>query len=192
MPYKDPNAQRLSNRERQRRYRERQREKSRRADVLTFPVPADPVGELVAWSREVLKVPAGHPLAGEPMELPEYFASFFRESWTAHESAWSGARKQAKSAACAILALGFLVGPLRQPGWRGAIASVSKEKANELRMQVEAIANASGLDDLRFRRSPYPGMVQSSTGTLEVLSSDRTAGQASSYDLVSCHSSNVG
>ena len=184
MPYKDPNAQRLANRERQRRYRERQREAKRSAQVLVFPVPADPVGELVAWSRDVLRVPVGHPLAGGPMELPEYFASFFRESWTAHESAWSGARKQAKSAACAILALGFLVGPLRQPGWRGAVASVSKEKAAELRTQIEQIAVASGLEGLRFRRAPYPGRVESETGTVEILSSDRTAGHASSYDLV--------
>ena len=185
MPYRDPAAERLANRERQRRYRARQRAAKQSATVLAFPVPADPVGELVAWSRDVLKVPAGHPLAGEPMELPEYFASFFRESWTAHESAWCGARKQAKSAACAVLALGFLVGPLRQPGWRGAVASVSKEKAGELRAQIEAIAKASGLaGGLRFVRAPYPGCVVSETGTLEVLSSDRTAGHSSSFDLV--------
>ena len=184
MPYADPAAQRLANRERQRRFRARQREAKRSAEVVALPVPSDPVGALVRWSRDVLKVPAGHPLAGQPMELPEYFVEFFRDSWTAHESAWSGARKQAKSAACAILALGYLVGPLRQPGWRGAVASVSKEKADELRSQVEAIATASGLEGLRFRRSPYPGKVISDTGTLEVLSSDRTAGHSSSFDLV--------
>ena len=184
MPYRDPAAARLSNRDRQRRHRERQRAAKNTATVLTFPVPEDAVGELVAWSRDVLKVPVGHPLAGTPMLLPPYFASFFRDSWTAHESAWSGARKQAKSAACAILALGFLCGPLRQPGWRGAVASLSKEKANELRNQIESIALASGLDGLKFRRSPYPGRVESSTGTLEILSSDRAAGHSSSFDLV--------
>ena len=184
MPHANPSARKLANREAQRRYRARQRAAKLSAQVLAFPVPADPVGELVAWSRDVLKVPAGHPLAGDPMELPEYFASFFRESWTAHESAWSGARKQAKSAACAILALGFLCGPLRQPGWRGAVASVSKEKAGELRAQIEAIAKASGLEGLTFRASPYPGRVLSESGTLEVLSSDRTAGHSSSFDLV--------
>ena len=184
MPYRDPAAARLSNRDRQRRYRERQREAKRSATVLTFPTPDDPVGELVAWSREVLRVPVGHPLAGKPMELPPFAVEFLRAGWGAHESALCIARKSAKSAICAVLALGYLVGPLRQPGWRGAVASVSKEKAAELRGQIEAIALASGLEGLKFRRSPYPGRVESSTGTLEILSSDRTAGHSSSFDLV--------
>ena len=184
MPYRDPAAQRLANRERQRRYRARQRKAKASATVLSFPVAADPVGELVAWSRETLKVPAGHPLAGQPMELPAFAVDFIRAGWAAHESALCVGRKNAKSAICAVLALGYLVGPLRQPGWRGAVASVSKEKAAELRAQIEAIALASGLDGLRFKRSPYPGAVLSETGTLEVLSSDRTAGHSSSFDLV--------
>ena len=185
MPYKDPNAQRMANRERQRRYRERQREAKRSATVISFPAPADPVGELVAWSRDVLRVPVGHPLAGEPMELPGFAVDFLRAGWTAHESALCTARKNSKSAICAVLALGFLAGPLRQPGWRGAVASVNKEKAAEVRAQIEAIAKASGLaGGLRFRRAPYPGRVESETGTLEILSSDRTAGHSSSFDAV--------
>ena len=82
------------------------------------------------------------------------------------------------------MALGCLVGPLRTPGWRGAIASITKEKASELRGQVAAIAEASGLTEIAIRRSPYPGIISSSTGTLETLSSDRTAGHSSSFDLV--------
>ena len=64
------------------------------------------------------------------------------------------------------------------------MASVSKEKAAELRAQIEAIALASGLEGLHFKRAPYPGRVIAETGTLEVLSSDRTAGHSSSFDLV--------
>ena len=94
------------------------------------------------------------------------------------------ARKNAKSACLGILALGYLVGPLRIPGWRGSVASITKEKAAELRGQVAAIAEASGLTEINIRRSPYPGVIESSTGTLETLSSDRTAGHSSSYDLV--------
>ena len=60
---------------------------------------------------------------------------------------------------------------------------MNKEKANELRKQVHAIAVASGLD-LRVRRSPYPGVVESSTGSLDTLSADHTAGHAAGYDLV--------
>ena len=101
-----------------------------------------------------------------------------------HESALSVARKNAKSAICAVLALGHLVGPLRTPGWRGAIASVSKEKAAELRNQVAAIAAASGLSEVKVRLSPHPGAILSDTGGLETLSADRTAGHSSSFDLV--------
>ena len=118
------------------------------------------------------------------MVLPPFAVDFLRAGWTAHESALCIARKNAKSAICAVLALGFLAGPLRCPGWRGAVASVSKEKAGELRAQIEAIALASGVEGLRFRRAPYPGMVTSSTGSLEILSSDRTAGHSSGFDLV--------
>ena len=184
MPYKDPVAERLAARERMRRFRQRQKQKKASSNVVQLPEPADPVGELARWAREVLRVPPGHPAAGQPMVLPSYIEDFLRAGWGAHESACAVARKNAKSAGCAILCLGFLVGPLRQPGWRGAIASLSKEKSDELRTQVESIALASGLDGLRFRRSPYPGKVISSTGTLECLSSDRSAGHASSFDLV--------
>ena len=75
------------------------------------------------------------------------------------------------------------MGPLRRPGWRGAVTSLSKEKASELRRQVAEIAEASKLD-IRIRRSPYPGVIESSTGSLDTLSADRTAGHASGYDLV--------
>ena len=143
----------------------------------------DPVGELAEWARQTLKVPNGHPRAGEPMELLAFAESWLRDSWDAHESALSTARKNAKSSLAAILALGYLCGPLRRPGWRGAIASVNKEKAGELRRQVREIAEASALD-VRIRRSPYPGVIESETGSLDTLSADRTAGHAAGYNLV--------
>ncbi|GEM_PF-2275332 len=145
--------------------------------------PADPVGALAEWAAATLKVPAGHPMAGRPMALPDFAERFLRDGWGAHESALCVARKNAKSAVCAVLALGHLCGPLRAPGWRGAVASISKEKAAELRGQVAAISEASGLP-VKVRRSPYPGVILSNSGTLETLSADRTAGHASSFDLV--------
>ena len=117
------------------------------------------------------------------MELPDYAVAWLRATWNAHESALTTARKNAKSAIAAVLALGYLVGPLRRPGWRGAIASISKEKAGELRRQVAEIAQASGLD-IRIRRSPYPGTIESETGSLDTLSADRSAGHSAGYDLV--------
>ena len=146
--------------------------------------PADPVGALRTWSRDNLVVPAGHPLAGEPMELPVFAADFLRAGWRAHESALTCGRKNAKSAILGVLGLGFLCGPLRTPGFRMAIASLNKEKAGELRQQIESIGIASGLAELRYRKSPYPGRVESLTGSIEVLSSDRSAGHSSSFDLV--------
>ena len=187
MPYRDPSAARLAARERQRRRRARLRA-AKPAALLAAPgavaAPSDPVGELARWAASTLRVPPGHPLAGQPMALPGFAEDFLRAGWGTHESALCVARKNAKSAICAVLALGYLVGPLRTSGWRGAIASVSKEKAGELRSQVEAIAQASALADVRIRRSPYPGRIESPTGTLETLSADRTAGHSSSFDLI--------
>ena len=154
-----------------------------RPAVVAVVDHADPVGALAEWAASTLIVPPGHPRSGDPMALPDFAADWLRASWDAHESALSTARKNAKSAIAAVLALGYLVGPLRRPGWRGAIASITKEKASELRRQVAEIAEASNLD-IRIRRSPYPGIIESSTGSLDTLSADRTAGHASGYDLV--------
>ena len=163
------------------------RAKKRKEKELTAPDPvtlADPVGALADWSRDNLIVPAGHPLAGEAMTLPDFAGDFLRRGWNSHESALTCGRKNAKSAICGILGLGFLCGPLRQNGFRMAIASLSKEKSNELRQQIEQIGTASGLRELTYRKSPYPGRITSLTGSVEVLSSDRTAGHSSSFDLV--------
>ena len=144
MPYRDPTAERLAARERQRRRRARVKAEPAKAPVIPLGV-ADSVGELAAWAAATLRVPPGHPLAGQSMVLPDFAESFLRAGWGAHESAMACDRKNSKSAICAVLALGYLIGPLRTPGWRGAIASVSKEKAAELRGQVAAIVEASGL-----------------------------------------------
>lgn len=167
--------------ERMRRYRAR-----KKPPPPVFPdPPSDPVAALADWSRETLVVPPGHPAAGQPMELPPFAVEFLRDGWAAHESALSVARKNAKSAVIAVLILGFLAGPLRRPGWRGCVCSVSKEKAAELRRQVVEIAEASGLEGLRVRRSPYPGSIEGAGGqTFETLSADRSAGHASGFDLV--------
>ena len=179
--YRDREARKLYMRE----YRRRKREAARICPVVE-EVPDDPVDALQAWSREKLVVPPGHPRQGQPMVLPDFAVRFLREGWDSHESALSVGRKNAKSAVAAILVLGFLAGPLRQPGWRGAVCSVSKEKAGELRSQVAAIAEASKLSDVHIRRSPYPGAISSSTGIFETLSSDRSSGHSSSFDLVIC------
>ena len=166
-------------------YRRRKKEAADKLvkEELVYTLPDDPVGALAEWAATTLKVPPGHPLAGQPMVLPDFAVDFLRAGWGAQESALTMARKNAKSAIAAVLALGHLVGPLRTAGWRGAVASVSREKAAELRGQVAGIAEASGLDVV-IRKSPYPGQIISSTGTLETLAAERTAGHSSSFDLV--------
>ena len=161
--------------------------RSNRQQVLAFPVPSDPVGELVAWSRDVLKVPVGHPLAGEPMTLPAFAVDFLRAGWNAHESALEHReeeRQERQSARCwrSASSSGRCVNPAGAAPWRAS----AKEKAGELRGQIEAIAKASGLEGLTFRASvriparscPNPGLAGSP------VVSDRTAGHSSSsFDL---------
>lgn len=173
-----------------------QRERRRRIKAAKSgqPVPpsATPIEEvdaLAKWAREKLIVPPGHPAAGQPMEIPAFALDWLRDGWTAHESALSIARKNAKSAICAIVALGYLAGPLRRAGWRGAVCSLSKEKAAELRAQVVAIAKASGLHTdhggiVDARKSPFPGSIYTPDCQFDTLSADRKAGHASGYDLV--------
>ena len=97
--------------------KEYMREYRRRIKAAATPKPpdpvtnADPIGALQTWSRENLVVPPGHPLAGEPMELPDFAADFLREGWQAHESALTCARKNAKSAIARSWAWAFLSDP---------------------------------------------------------------------------------
>ena len=181
--YTDREARRLYMREYRARKKAEREAAANSCSRATVSLPDDPVGALAAWAAKTLIIPPGHPLAGRPMALPDFAEDFLRAGWGAHESALCIARKNAKSAIAAVLALGHLCGPLRTDGWRGAVASVSKEKAAELRNQVALIAEASKLD-VRIRQSPYPGKIISETGVLETLASERTAGHSSSFDLV--------
>ena len=63
-------------------YRAKRRAVSAPAPAVIPPFPSDPAGELARWSRDVLKVPAGHPRAGQPLELPDYGVSFIRDALT--------------------------------------------------------------------------------------------------------------
>ena len=146
--------------------------------------PRDPAGVLAKWSRAVLKVPPGHPLAGQPMVLPAFAVDWLRDALAPgiRESALFMARKNSKSAICAVYLLARLAGPLRTDGYRAGIASVDKLKAAELKAQMEAIAKASELDGLRFLKSPTPGRVESPTGCVDILSADKSAGHAAGFD----------
>jgi len=165
------------------------RRRKRAARTPAAPVcawPADPAAALARWSRDVLKVPPGHPLAGQPLTLPGYGVDFIADALTHRESFLYIGRKNAKSAIVAAYLLARLVGPLRTAGYRAGVCSVNREKAGELKAQMEAIAAASGLEGLEFRRSPTPGRVVSATGAVDVLSADKSAGHAAGFTDAVC------
>ncbi|MDE0274147.1 MAG: terminase large subunit [Gammaproteobacteria bacterium] len=145
-------------------------------------LPDDPIGELAKWSRETLVVPPGHPLAGQPMALPQFGIDFLADAITHRESLLSIARKNAKSAVIGVYLLARLAGPLRVDGYRAGVCSVNREKAGELKQQMEAIAEASGLRGVKFLRSPAPGRVESASGRVDILSADKAAGHSSGFD----------
>ena len=193
MPYKDPGKQRAAKRSSAARIR-----RAARLSLVpsggaegSLPLDGDPAEQLEQWSRRTLKIPAGHPLAGAPMELPRFGVEFLRDALRHRQSLLCMARKNAKSAIIAVMLLGFLDGPLKLKGWRAGVASVNKEKAGELKAQMEGIAIASGLirgvpeDRIRFLRSPAPGRVVSryTGGTVDILSADKSSGHASGFDL---------
>ena len=109
MPYKHPTAAAVSNRERQRRFRDRRREE-KRAAALTPPetppdvLPVDAADLLAAWCAKRLIVPPGHPLAGQPMVMPEYVRGFLADALQPEvkEALLCTARKNAKTAGLSL------------------------------------------------------------------------------------------
>ena len=177
----------MANREAQRRYRARKRAERDAASALATleRSDGDDASALAAWSEATLTVPPGHPLAGEPMVLPDYGVEFVRDALNHRESLLCMARKNAKSGLAAVLALGLLVGPLRRPGLRVGTCSISREKAAELLRQMREIAEASHLHGLEFLKTPAPGWVRTPEGSsAEFLSADKSAGHASGFDVV--------
>ena len=149
------------------------------------------------WAAERLRVPAGHPRAGQPIVLAPWQIAIIDDALTLRETLACMARKNAKSATVAVLALAHLVGPLRRPGWRCGVLSVNRGKAGEFRQQIEDIAVASGYKcalpgkpatnpDLMFRATPWPGKVIADNGArieIEGAGYGSASGHASGYDL---------
>ena len=148
--------------------------------------PTDKAAAICAWAAAKLTIPPGHPKEGGPLVIPEYGEAFLRDALApgTHEALLCLGRKNAKSAIVAVLVLAHLVGPLRRAGWRCGVASLSKEKANELRGQIEAIAVASGLKRIRFWRArSAPAITSEAGGSIDILSADKNSGAAASYDV---------
>ena len=150
--------------------------------------PADPASEVAAWSAKRLKVPVGHDREGQAMELPRFAVRFLEDALKpdCHAAYLLVSRKNSKSSSLACLILAHIAdgAPLRQPGFRCAVVSITKVKAAELKQQCQDIAEASGLRGLTFKKSPAPGRIESRWGSCEVLSAADYEGHASGFNLV--------
>ena len=79
--------------------------------------------------------------------------------------------------------LGHLVGPLHRPAWRGLVTSITGELAKELRDQIEAIAEASGLQ-VDVRQTPTPGRIYGPNRCrVDFLAADKATGHGRGADL---------
>ena len=140
---------------------ERRRTAARTRRQSKREAPTEPADELAIWTEKRLKVPPGHERAGESMTLPGFAVDFLRDALRPDcHTAWMLLpRKNGKSASISCYILGSLCdgGPLRRPGFRAAVVSVTKEKANELKQQAQNIAEASALRGLTFKKSPHRG-----------------------------------
>ena len=166
--------------ERMRAYRERKKQ------GMVQPATPIPTSSVCDWIRDTLIVPPGHPRAGEPWNLMDWQERFIDDviDPSTVEGALCIARKNGKTALVAALVLAYLVGPLRSPGWRAGILSISRPKAGELLQQVEDITKASPkVKGVEIRRTPVPGHILGPDGRVEVESADRGAGHASGFDL---------
>ena len=183
MPYASIEKRRAVNRAAQKKRRLAKRKRTAVVLPELHPWPDDPAGAVSAWARERLVVPAGHPLAGRPLVLPDFGVAFLRDVFLHREALLCIGRKNAKSAIVAVLLLAHLAGPLRRAGWRAGVGSINRLKAGELMAQMRSIAEASGLMGLVFYKSPAPGRVVGQFGSVDILSADPGAGHASGFDL---------
>ena len=183
---KHPLRAKSGNRERQQKLRDAA--KGEKRVVAAYPTPpANPSQAVYAWAKSELKIPPIHKNEGQPFELPPYLVDFFADSYApgCMESLLCIARKNSKSGAVAVLLLAHLCGPLMRAGWRCGVASLSRQKASELRLQIESIATASGITNVRFWHRSAPA-ITGPGGSVDILASDANSGAASSYDLAIC------
>lgn len=159
--------------------------------VATMPAnparewPADPVDALVEWASETLVVPSGM-LAARPWRFDDWQIDWFRAAMAdgVFEAGLSVARKNGKSGMIAALLLAYLAGPLCRSEWRGVVVSMSGNLAKELKGAMEGTAIASGLHDVQFMATPYPGRALGRLGSrVDFLAADRGTGHAIGADL---------
>ena len=167
----------------------RQEAKARKHAALELPPVAsrNHAAALFKWCGEKLVVPPGHPASGDPFVIPGYGQRFLRDVLRpgVSEGLICLGRKNAKSAIVAAYVLARLVGPIRVRGYRAGVCSLSREKSTELKLQIEAIAEASGLHGLKFRRSPA-SIEGPDEGRVDFLTADANSGASIGVDDAIC------
>ena len=186
----------VSNKTRQRVYRERNSETVRAKDRVRKRKarakakakgkktpkawPDNPGQAVIEWSGNVLKVPPGHRNSGKPLKLPPYLSDPIKALDTHSEVSVLIARKNSKTTGLVVPILSALIGPTARPGFAAAYVSLSREKSTVSWKIMKAITEAAELEGLRFYKSP-PRVV-SKYGEVEFLSSDKNSGASLSLD----------
>lgn len=183
----------------QRQYQAKRRAEERKArDAaanagLNLPeIPKSPSAQVEAiarWSRDTLKIPAGHPQAGRPLILQDFQLRFLEGALSHRESAMILGRKNGKSQLCAIWALAYLTegSPLLSAGFRIGVVSLTLKHSKELIDLAKKLIVSSRLDGLSCRLTPFPGRVNNERldSVLESLSADRSGtGHSVGFDLL--------
>lgn len=183
MPYKNKAIRQLYDRERKR----RERAEAKRQRQTASPLPPDaPLGDVVAdWAESTLVVPTG-PLRGQPFRIADWQRLFLVDALAPgiREAGLSVGRKNGKTGLIAALLLAYLAGPVNTERWRGIVVSYNGKLAGELRDAIEQTAAASGLQGLKVKKHPPPGVIEGHNGALlTILASDRATGHAVGSDL---------
>ena len=132
-------------------------------------------------------------MAGHPLKLEKWQVAWLRSALKKGvvEAGLSVSRKNGKSGLVAVVLLGHLAGPLMRRSWRGLVASVDLRASRELQLQVQQIAERSGLgfneetgEGVRtYRSSPYKTVCDQNDTRVDFLAADRGSGHAAGCDL---------
>jgi len=189
----NPAGVRAANRRSQSAHRARQRAAKAKAKAAAdywppvCPANRSRAAAVARWAAAELRVPGGHPNAGQPFRLAGFQMDLLRAIYAPGNKrvGLSIARKNAKSATIAIVLLAALCGPTRGRDWRAIVCSLTAALAKELQAQMAAIAGAARRPlPVQLRKTPYPGAFESDCGRVDFLAADKSTGHAVGADLV--------
>lgn len=144
-----------------------------------------------AWLAANFVIPAGQG-AGEPFQLHDFQLEFLRAYLEQDEDGpryrtcvFSTPRKQGKSTLLAAVALGHMCpdSPIFIPRFAGAVAAPTEKHSVMLAKAMQSLAEAAGLDDLKRRADPKPGLLLLGDAVLSLNTGTRSQGHGQDLDL---------